>query len=84
MDIIMKGSKDDILVKDCPDFIPLEDGTIIKEKKYCDLSFKCKQIGYRSEYCQFFDAVGELVLQEYLCTGKRIRKEDAQDEEAAH
>lgn len=82
-DIIIKGIKDDILDKDCSDFIPMEDGTIIGEKKYCDLSFQCKQIGYYSEYCKFFDAQGNLVEQDYLCTGKKVKLEETKKDEEA-
>jgi hypothetical protein len=30
--------------KDCADFVCLEDGTIVRECKYCDLSLHCRQI----------------------------------------
>jgi len=83
VDIIIKNTKDDILDKDCPDFLSLLDGTKTGEKKYCDLSFQCKQIGYYSEYCKFFNAKGELVEQDYLCTGKKVKIEEVlKDEEA--
>jgi len=83
VDIIIKNMRDDILDKDCPDFVPMKDGTILGDKKYCDLSFQCKQIGYYSEYCKFFDANGELVEQDYLCTGKKVKMEEVlKDEEA--
>jgi len=83
VDIIINKPKDDILDKDCMDFVPLEDGTIIGEKKYCNLSFQCKQVGYYSEYCKFFNAQGEIVVQDYLCTGKKVLIEEAlKDEEA--
>jgi len=84
-EIIIKGEKDDILVKDCPDFIPMEDGTISKERKYCQLSFQCKQVGMLSEYVQVFDPkTGELIFHDYLCTGKHpIFEERMIDEEAS-
>lgn len=83
VDIIIKNKKDDILDKDCIDFVPWDDGTIIGDKKYCDLSFDCKQIGYYSEYCKFFNTQGELVEQDYLCTGKKVHlKETRKDEKA--
>ena len=84
MDIIIKNKKDDILDKDCIDFIPLDDGTIIGDKKYCNLSFDCKQIGYYSEYCQFFNGRGEMVLNDYLCTGKYVKPEEVQRDEEAN
>ena len=84
IDIIIKDKKDDILDKDCPDFIPLDDGTIIGDKKYCDRSFDCRQIGFYSEYCQFFDAQGNIILNDYMCTGKYVKPEETRrDEEAS-
>jgi hypothetical protein len=84
MDIIIKDQKDDILDKDCVDFVPMDDGTIIGEKKYCNLSFQCKQIGYYSEYCEFFDENGNVVLRDYLCTGKKMRIEEINKDEEAN
>jgi len=83
-EIILKGKKDDILDKQCQDFIPLVDGTIHGDKKYCNLSFQCKQIGYASDYVQFFDPkTGELIGHDYFCTGKKpIFEERMLDEEA--
>ena len=84
MDILIKDMKDDILDKDCIDFIPLDDGTIIGDKKYCNRSFQCKQIGFYSEYCKFFDNKGNVVVQDYLCTGKIVKPEEVlKDEEAS-
>lgn len=57
--------------KDCPDFVPLNDGTIHGDKKYCDLSFECKQIGMYSEYVELYDLQGNLIEMDYLCTGCR-------------
>lgn len=84
VDIIIKNMKDDVLDKDCPDFISMEDGTIVGEKKYCNRSFQCKQIGYYSEYCKFFNAKGELIEQDYLCTGKKVRFEESRRDEEAN
>ena len=83
VDIIIKDQKDDVLDKDCPDFVPLEDGTIIGDKKYCNLSFQCKQIGFYSEYCEFFDENGNVVIKDYLCTGKKMKPDDVMKDEAA-
>lgn len=70
-EIIIKD-KDDILDKDCPDFVPLDDGTIHGDKKYCALSFQCKQIGMKSDYVEFYNPrTGELIGMDYLCTGKK-------------
>ena len=84
VDIIIKNKKDDILIKDCQDFIPLNDGTKFGDKKYCDLSFECKQIGMVSEFVKMFDVNGKLISEDYLCTGKYAKWEErSKDEEAS-
>jgi len=71
-EIIIKGKEDDILDKDCVDFIPLEDGTIRGERKYCNLSLQCRQPGMKSDYVEFLDPkTGKLVGIDYFCTGKK-------------
>ena len=50
-----KYKKRDVLSKDCLDFVALKDGTVAGEKKYCDLSFQCKQLGYKTEFVTAFD-----------------------------
>lgn len=60
-----------ILVKDCPSFVPLKDGTIHGDEKYCDLSFKCTQTGMKSEYVKIVAADGT-VSYDFLCTGCKI------------
>jgi len=83
-EIIIKSKKDNILDKDCPDFVPLEDGTIHGEKKYCNLSFECRQIGMKSDYVEFFDPkTGQPIGHDYFCTGKKpIFEERMLDEKA--
>ena len=76
--------KDDILKKDCIDFIKLDDGTIIGDKKYCNLSFDCKQMGMYSEYCKFYDKDGKVVIRDYLCTGKYVVLEEVEKDEEAN
>jgi len=83
MDIIIKNNGKNILIKDCPDFKVMEDGTLCGEKKYCDHSFECRQVGYYSEYYQFFDIQGNVVVQDYLCTGQKVLKEDINKDEKA-
>ncbi len=65
--------------KDCGDFICLNDGTIYRECKYCNLSLQCRQIDMvdgdaiqmESHYCPIVDPKsGEIVEWEYYCTGK--------------
>jgi hypothetical protein len=81
-DIIFKEN-DNILIKDCLDFVPLDDGTKTGDKKYCNLSLICKQVGYYSEYITLVDKGGEMFVRDYLCTGKKVKKEEVlKDEEA--
>jgi len=71
--------------KDCKDFCPLKDGTKTGDPKYCDLSFACKQIGYRSDWVQIIDwKTDEVKDHDYLCTGMLIIDKDEKsiDEEA--
>ena len=77
--------------KDCKDFVPLNDGTILGDKKYCNLSKQCKQIDMYSEYVEcyefYLDSDGILnkrSVREYLCTGKRpLFEERSKDEKAS-
>lgn len=74
----------DILDKECEDFVALEDGTIQGEKKYCNLSFQCRQPGYKSDYVELFDPkTGELIERDYLCTGKKLIWEERRLDEKA-
>jgi len=65
--------------KDCCDFTCLNDGTIYRECKYCNLSLQCQQvdmvgtkpISMESHYCPVVDpTTQEIVEWEYYCTGK--------------
>lgn len=82
--------------KDCSDFVPLNDGTIRGDRKYCDLSKRCKQyapdvcMGYYSEYHEYhefyMDENGELhkeLVHDYLCTGNFPRWEERSEESEA-
>ena len=60
-----------LLTKDCSSFVPLRDGTLRGDEKYCDLSFQCKQMGMKSEYVELTDASGA-VYYDFLCTGCKI------------
>jgi hypothetical protein len=65
--------------KDCPDFECLEDGTIIGECKYCNLSTICRQVGFlldgtevpmESNYLPIVNSeTGEVITHELFCTG---------------
>lgn len=70
--------------KDCSDFLCLKDGTLLGDYRYCQLSTKCRQIGYRdgkpfpmeSHYCKVIDPkTGEVAYWEYYCTGKCDNRE---------
>jgi len=78
-----KDPHDPDLEKDCNDFVPLDDGTIRGDWKYCNLSFKCKQIGMLSEYVEIFDSDGNLVERDYLCTGKKALWEERSADDKA-
>ena len=65
--------------KDCPDFICMDDGTLVRECKYCQLSTECRQTGMKpdgtwvnmqSDYLPVVDLEsGEVMEWEYFCTG---------------
>lgn len=64
--------------KDCADFVCLEDGTITKECRYCNLSLHCQQVDVlddgqpvpmESHYLPVYDAKGGLQSHELFCTG---------------
>jgi len=79
-----KYPRDPDMEKDCPDFVPLDDGTIKGDWKYCNLSFQCRQIGMLSDYVEFTDENGNVIARDYLCTGKRpIWEERSEDEKAS-
>lgn len=62
--------------KDCQDFKPADDGTLVGDTKYCFYSFECKQIGMRSDWLTFRDnKTGEPCL-DYLCTGMYATNEN--------
>lgn len=82
--------------KDCMDFQCLDDGTIVGECKYCNLSIQCRQIdilpngeavGMEAHYLPVLDSkTGELVSQELFCTGKydlRPRAEKLEDDKVS-
>jgi len=77
-----KDPHDDDALKDCGDFTPLKDGTISGDKRYCELSFLCKQIGMLGRWV-IVEKDGEIVARDYLCTGKKpIWEERSEDEKA--
>ena len=71
------------LKKDCSDFVPLDDGTILGDRKYCNLSFQCKQVGMLGQYVEIRDFEDNLVTIEYFCTGKNPIWEDRSENSKA-
>lgn len=81
--------------KDCGDFVCLEDGTIIRECKYCNLSTICRQIdilpngetiGMENHYLPIVGGDGKIVEWQYFCTGMydwRPYNERLQDDKAS-
>lgn len=82
--------------KDCADFVCLEDGTITRECRYCNLSLVCRQIDIgldgeaipmESHYLPVADSVtGEIQGHELFCTGMhdlRPLKERLEDDKVS-
>lgn len=81
--------------KDCDDFVCLEDGTITKECRYCNLSLQCRQIDIlpdgtsvpmMAHYLPVYNAKGELQSHELFCVGLhdlRPLKERAEDDKVS-
>lgn len=69
--IILQNTKDPIKNgKDCADFIPLNDGTLTSDSKYCDKSFDCRQIGMKTDRAEILDLkTGKVSSIDYLCQG---------------
>ncbi len=57
----------------CPDIIPIDDGTISGDDRYCALSLKCKQIGYRSVGARIGNKNG-IDEYDFLCTGWKMEE----------
>jgi len=64
--------------KDCDDFVCLEDGTITRECRYCDLSLMCRQIDIlpngeampmEGNLLPVADETGAIIEHQIFCTG---------------
>ncbi len=64
--------------KDCTDFVCLEDGTIVRDCKYCNLSIQCRQVDLVNDNPVPMEAhklalvdpiTFEVIEEEYYCTG---------------
>lgn len=62
--------------KDCPDWVPLKDGTKTGDPKYCDRSLECRQLGMKSDWYEFFDYLTQEFRFDYFCTGMYMTNED--------
>jgi len=81
--------------KDCDDFVCLEDGTIVRECKYCNLSTVCRQVDILADGITMpmeantlpvYNQKGELVEYELFCTGMydlRPRLERTEDDKVS-
>ncbi len=81
--------------KNCDDFICLDDGTIVRECKYCNLSLMCRQIDIlpngqampmEGNILPVYDEKGELTEHAIFCTGMydlRSLKERLKDEKVS-
>jgi len=81
--------------KDCCDFQPLQDGTIIGESKYCNLSLNCRQVDLsggkpipmEANYLPIVDPqTGKVIEHQLFCTGMwdlRPLKERLEDDKVS-
>lgn len=81
--------------KDCDDFVCLDDGTIVRECKYCNLSLVCRQVDIlpggktipmESHELPVYDADGNLLQFDMFCTGMydlRSLKERLEDDKVS-
>lgn len=69
------------LHKDCSDFVCLADGTRTGDSKYCDLSLKCRQIGMKSDWYNFYDHETNEYNFDYFCTGMLVNEENKKDDD---
>lgn len=67
--------------KDCEDWCPLQDGTKTGDPKYCDLSLKCRQIGMKTDYYDFFNHETKEYDFDYFCTGFFVTEENKKDDD---
>lgn len=81
--------------KHCDDFQCMEDGTIIQECKYCNLSLECRQIDIlpngeavpmEANFLQTYDPVDDMLENKLFCTGMydlRPLNERAEDDKVS-
>jgi hypothetical protein len=81
--------------KDCADFQCLDDGTITRECRYCNLSLMCRQtdvlpngkvVPMEANFLPVFNDKGELIEYQLFCTGMhdlRDLKERIEDDKVS-
>lgn len=81
--------------KDCDDFQCLEDGTIVRECKYCNLSTMCRQVDVlpngdtlpmEAHILPVYNEKGKLIEHQLFCTGMhdlRSLKERIEDDKVS-
>ena len=81
--------------KDCGDFVCLDDGTIMRECRYCNLSLVCRQVDFllngetlpmEGNILPVFNEKGELAEHAIFCTGMhdlRPLKERLEDDKVS-
>ena len=67
--------------KDCIDWVPLKDGTMLGDPKYCDLSQYCRQIGMKTDWYHFFNYETKEYDFDYFCTGIVVNEETKKDDD---
>ena len=60
--------------KSCKDFVPLKDGTLLGDIRYCNRSLECKQTdakgsGFISDWHKFYNYETQEQEFDYFCTG---------------
>ena len=81
--------------KDCDDFVCLQDGTIVRECRYCNLSTVCRQIDIlpngktmpmEGHILPIVDGTGAVIEHQIFCTGMydlRSRNERMEDDKVS-
>jgi hypothetical protein len=67
--------------KDCSDWAPLKDGTMLGDPKYCDLSTRCRQVGMKTDWYNFFNFETKEYDLDYFCTGFFCTEENKRDDD---
>ena len=67
--------------KDCMDWTPLKDGTMLGDPKYCDLSTLCRQIGMKTDWYNFYNHETKEYDFDYFCTGMRVNDTNKSDDD---